>query len=174
MKKETTYSKSRPAMGILLNSVDITLSGQRFGYVVDDFHGFFYNTIINPIKGRFSHFAVKFGQSFESFREIFGVFRINFLRNSGKTYFRNGIKNPLLYGVSCYQFNRGNLSAFLKSVCQFTNQFTSTNDSRSKFQRVGENIFNNDSHLISPTEAHYPTINQFRFTLKTIAYKPTR
>lgn len=164
-------SKGLPDVGISFNSVDIGLPRLWCRDIEKFLDGRFNDTIINPIEGRFSHFAIKFNQPLLAICNVPFVFCRNLFLNSWSSDIRKCIKYPFLNAVSWYEMNRRNLLAFLKSVGQFAYQFAGFDNIRCQPIGIRENIFDNDSYRISPTEAQYPPINPFRFTLKTIAYK---
>lgn len=162
--------KGLPIMAV--QSQIITFSGTRSRDIVDGFERSDYNSIVNKMKGRLSHFAVKFNHSLQSFFDIPVVLCKYFLVNSRFANRKLGIKNPFLNTIPCYQMDGRNLVTGVESVRQLPNQFASINHLWCQSHGVRENIFNNDNEFRAFREPQNLVINFFGFNIKTVAYKP--
>lgn len=161
-----TSSKGLPR--VVNKAENIGFTGFRSGYAEDGFKGCYYASVVNVVKGRRSHFAVRFNQSFHPLCDFTGVQCGHFLFDSWENNVRTGIKNPLLNAISGHQIDRIYLLTYLKSVSKFSNDFAGINDLWCQPQRIGLNVLDNYFNGLPFRKGQYPSIYGTRFFIKTM------
>ena len=156
---------------VVFQSINVLFTRFWGWYLVDFYKSRPYNFIINPVERWLPHTTILFKKSSFTNLQVTCVPRQDFLFDAGIADFGTRFKYPVLNRVPGDEINRNNLLVFFKSVGQFTNQFTGSNDSRCKFQRIRKNILNNDNDFRTHRELHNSIVNLFGGFIKTNAYR---
>ena len=150
---------------------NIRLSGLWSGNIEQGFNSRNHYSIINVVEGGGVHFTRFFNQSTLSLLDFTAMQSQHFLLNSWYANVRKGVKNPLLYGISCHKGNRIYTLIGRKAIGQFPNQLTGSYNLRGKPHGVREDVLNDNINRTA-TKRHNLFVNRAGRLIKTIPNSP--